>query len=75
MTSSRKALCGPAGYHDSGAHLSFADGHVEYHRWQDARTLQPVKYAKWLPAETDSPDNPDIKWLQERTDFSSTWSQ
>ena len=31
----------PAGYHDSGANLSFADGHVEYHRWQDARTLPP----------------------------------
>ena len=59
----------PAGYHDGGANLSFADGHVEYHRWQDARTLPPVKYEKWL-AETESPDNPDVAWLQERTVFS-----
>ena len=62
----------PAGYHDRGANLSFADGHVEYHRWQDARTLLPVKYTKWL-AETASPNNPDVAWLQERTVFSSTW--
>jgi prepilin-type processing-associated H-X9-DG protein len=61
----------PAAYHERGANLSFADGHVEYHRWKDARTLQPVKYTKWL-AQTASPDNPDIAWLQERTCFSST---
>ena len=63
----------PAAYHEQGANLSFADGHVEYHRWKDSRTLPPVKYAKWL-AQTASPDNPDVAWLQQRTCFSGTWS-
>ena len=62
----------PAAYHERGANLSFADGHVEYHRWKDARTLPPVKFTKWL-AGTASPDNPDVAWLQEKTCFSSTW--
>jgi len=60
----------PAGYHNGGANLSFADGHVEYHRWQDARTLPPVKYTKWL-AEEESPNNPDVQWLQEHTVFAT----
>jgi prepilin-type N-terminal cleavage/methylation domain-containing protein/prepilin-type processing-associated H-X9-DG protein len=63
----------PAAYHERGANLSFADGHVEHHRWKDARTVPPAKYTKWL-AETASPNNPDVAWLQERTCFSSTWS-
>ena len=54
----------PAAYHDFGANLSFADGHVEYHRWEGADTLVPIKYTKWL-AETASPNNPDVEWLQE----------
>ena len=62
----------PAAYHERGSNLSFADGHVEYHRWQDARTLPPVKYEKWL-AETASENNPDVQWLQERTIFASQW--
>ena len=56
----------PAAYHERGANLSFADGHVEYHRWKDSRTLPPVKYTKWL-AGTASPGNPDVAWLQART--------
>lgn len=61
----------PAAYHGAGANLSFADGHVEYRRWRDERTRPLVKYEKWL-AETLSPNNPDVAWLQERTDFSSS---
>jgi len=63
----------PAAYHDRGANLSFADGHIEYHQWQDSRTLPPVNYTKWL-AETASPNNPDVAWLQGRTCFSSDWT-
>lgn len=66
---SAKIASYPAAYHERGANLSFADGHVEYHRWQDTRTLQPVKYRKWL-VETASPNNPDVQWLQDRTIFS-----
>jgi prepilin-type N-terminal cleavage/methylation domain-containing protein/prepilin-type processing-associated H-X9-DG protein len=64
----------PAAYHERGANLSFADGHAEYHRWQDARTVLPVKYTKWL-AETASLDNPDVQWLQQHTLSESEWGQ
>jgi prepilin-type N-terminal cleavage/methylation domain-containing protein/prepilin-type processing-associated H-X9-DG protein len=58
----------PAAYHDRGANVSFADGHVEYRRWQDERTLPPVKFERWL-AETASPNNPDVQWIQRHTVF------
>lgn len=31
----------PANYHDNGANLSFADGHVEQHQWVVPDTLKP----------------------------------
>jgi prepilin-type processing-associated H-X9-DG protein len=33
----------PASYHDGGASFSFADGHSEHHRWQNASTRQPSR--------------------------------
>ena len=58
----------PGALHRGGNSISFADGHVEEHRWRDPRTLPPVKGESWL-AETEAPDNPDIVWLQQRTFF------
>lgn len=58
----------PGGYHSKGANLSFADGHVERHRWQDARTLMPIRRTQ-APGEEASPNNPDLEWLQGRTVF------
>jgi prepilin-type N-terminal cleavage/methylation domain-containing protein/prepilin-type processing-associated H-X9-DG protein len=53
----------PAGYHNQAVNLSFADGHVESHRWLEATTLGP-------PGKTGfrrtSPKDRDIAWLQER---------
>ena len=57
-----QALVGniPADYHNGGSSVSFADGHVESHKWQDPRTeLRP--YQSYLPV----PNDPDIAWLQE----------
>jgi prepilin-type N-terminal cleavage/methylation domain-containing protein/prepilin-type processing-associated H-X9-DG protein len=51
----------PAVRHNHGAVLSFADGHCELRKWEDARTLAP------LDPNTVSPNNPDIVWLQQRT--------
>ena len=54
----------PASYHNRSGNLSFVDGHVEAHKWLDARTMPPL-------ASTDralnqpSPLNPDIRWLQD----------
>lgn len=52
----------PAIRHNHGAVLSFADGHSEYKKWTNAKTLS----AKLVP-NTDSPDSEDISWLQQRT--------
>lgn len=50
----------PADYHNGSSSVSFADGHVESHKWLDPRT-QTRPYPPWLPV----PDDPDIAWLQE----------
>ncbi len=63
-----RILSFPSGLHQRATTLSFADGHVETHRWLDPRTLPPVQSASGL-AETESPNNPDIDWLQQRTFF------
>jgi prepilin-type N-terminal cleavage/methylation domain-containing protein/prepilin-type processing-associated H-X9-DG protein len=52
----------PSAYHNGAASLSFADGHSESKRWVDPRTKPP------MPAQLrfDSPNNPDVAWIQER---------
>jgi prepilin-type processing-associated H-X9-DG protein len=52
----------PATRHNHGAVFSFADGHAEYRKWQNAATSSTA-----LLPNTESPNNPDIFWLQQRT--------
>lgn len=60
----------PGSLHQGAGTLSFADGHVESHKWIDPRTRPPVTYAERLPFHfSGTTDNPDIRWLQERTQF------
>ncbi|HUT31088.1 MAG TPA: DUF1559 domain-containing protein [Sedimentisphaerales bacterium] len=49
--------------HADGCNLSFADGHWEYWKYEDPRTVQ---LAKWQidPAQA-SPDNPDLQRMAE----------
>ncbi len=55
----------PASYHVGAGCLSFADGHVEAHRWVDANTRAPVtKTASPPPIGTTSPN--DSVWLVAR---------
>jgi prepilin-type processing-associated H-X9-DG protein len=56
----------PASYHGGSGGLSFADGHSELKRWQDARTKPPLVKSVIIPYDRPSPDNVDIAWLQER---------
>jgi prepilin-type N-terminal cleavage/methylation domain-containing protein/prepilin-type processing-associated H-X9-DG protein len=56
----------PASYHNRSAVFAFADGHVETHRWTDARTYRP-KTKRFHDHAEPSPNNLDIAWLQERT--------
>jgi prepilin-type N-terminal cleavage/methylation domain-containing protein/prepilin-type processing-associated H-X9-DG protein len=50
----------PADYHNGCSSVSFADGHVETHKWLDPRT-QTRPYQPYL----NVPNDPDIAWLQE----------
>jgi prepilin-type processing-associated H-X9-DG protein len=62
----------PAQYHNNGCNFSFADGHVETHRWQVPQAFPPVV---WQPdsvpnaggSETAVPGDPDVIWLAHRT--------
>jgi prepilin-type processing-associated H-X9-DG protein len=51
----------PATRHNRGAVISYADGHAEFRKWKDGRTIAEI-----VPG-TPSPNNPDIAWLQERS--------
>jgi prepilin-type N-terminal cleavage/methylation domain-containing protein/prepilin-type processing-associated H-X9-DG protein len=56
----------PGSSHNQSGVISFADGHVEAHRWRDQRTITAfsMDYHKHHDA---SPGNPDIVWLREHT--------
>jgi prepilin-type processing-associated H-X9-DG protein len=52
--------------HNQGSVISFADGHLEYHRWRDKRTL--IAYSEDYHRHHDpSPNNPDLAWWRART--------
>jgi prepilin-type processing-associated H-X9-DG protein/prepilin-type N-terminal cleavage/methylation domain-containing protein len=59
----------PGSLHNGAAAISFADGHVELHRWIDPRTKPRVTYSERLSFQFFGSDNPDVRWLQERTQF------
>jgi len=69
QSNATKIVSFPGWQHKGAATLSFADGHVESHRWVDPRTRPAVTGRNDL-AETESPNNPDVLWLQQRTYFS-----
>jgi prepilin-type N-terminal cleavage/methylation domain-containing protein/prepilin-type processing-associated H-X9-DG protein len=56
----------PGSNHQGAGNFSFADGHVESHRWLDQRTLPPIQPGHYVPVLALQPNNPDIQWLQER---------
>ena len=55
----------PANYHGARSSVSFADGHVESHRWLDPRTYNPPKNLDWHGHDYVTPNNKDIIWLQQ----------
>jgi prepilin-type N-terminal cleavage/methylation domain-containing protein/prepilin-type processing-associated H-X9-DG protein len=57
----------PGSYHAGGANFSFADGHLEAHRWQVGGTIQPVRGAR-IQAFAASPPT-DFDWLKRRTSY------
>ena len=55
----------PEVLHDGSGNLGFAEGHVESHRWLDARTLNPPR------DDAISPTNRDVLWLEQH----GTWRE
>ena len=56
----------PNSSHNRGGVISFADGHVDYHRWRDQRTLVAFS-ADYHRHNDSSPNNLDLVWLRQRT--------
>ena len=61
--STPKTIDWPATRHDYQGTLSYADGRVEAHRWQDLRT----RVVNRNVGIQIMPDNQDLRWLQART--------
>lgn len=54
----------PATHHGRGSVLSFADGHVETHRWKDPRTAARPSFGNAIAHWDVSKQNADLAWLQ-----------
>jgi prepilin-type N-terminal cleavage/methylation domain-containing protein len=54
----------PAGYHSRCVVLSFADAHIETHKWQEETTLGPIGVTGFRRTSTT---DRDIAWIQEHT--------
>jgi prepilin-type N-terminal cleavage/methylation domain-containing protein/prepilin-type processing-associated H-X9-DG protein len=55
----------PATHHNRAGVVSFADGHVETHRWLDPRTFATVPLGQKLPHDRPNPKNMDLAWLRQ----------
>jgi prepilin-type processing-associated H-X9-DG protein len=62
----------PGSFHNNACGISFGDGHVEIHKWTDARTYQPVTYVYQNGTTVDMTTSPsaDLAWLAARTPYS-----
>jgi prepilin-type N-terminal cleavage/methylation domain-containing protein/prepilin-type processing-associated H-X9-DG protein len=61
----------PASYHNGSANLSFADGHVQSHRWAVASTLKPARPGGVGGSYPASPPT-DYMWLKDRSSVRKT---
>ena len=55
----------PASRHQRGCCFSFADGRVEWHKWQESSTLRPVYRSAFSGLVNVPPPSKDIKWVTE----------
>jgi prepilin-type processing-associated H-X9-DG protein len=62
----------PASYHNGGANLSFADGHVEYHKWQVSSTRHAARaFVVSLPLALTDKERADFYWVMQRMSIKS----
>jgi len=57
----------PASHHNGAGVFTFADGHVETHRWLDTRVSNPNKNIDFHAHNTAVPNSKDLRWMQTRT--------
>src|SRR5262249_21661295 len=55
----------PGSYHNGAANFSFADSHVESHRWLVPNTIRAVQRRRINPIPASPPT--DFEWLKMRT--------
>lgn len=68
MTTQYSIIDHPSSHHLGSGNLTFADGHVEPHRWNEGTTTPPVSpgnHLSGVPIFTSTTDQ-DMKWLTER---------
>lgn len=56
----------PSCFHRGGAVVAYADSHVEWHKWLDARTRKTLGTGSYIPHGDPSPANPDLRWIRNR---------
>jgi prepilin-type N-terminal cleavage/methylation domain-containing protein len=56
----------PASYHDGSVNISYADQHVETHKWRSSGTKMPIRFQYFSPP-LDSLGRADYQWLATRT--------
>ncbi len=57
----------PGSYHNGAVNLSFADGHVESHRWLVEQTVQPARKNVVRGNKIPASPTTDFEWLKART--------
>ena len=57
----------PSTLHAGAGVVSFADAHVESHKWRDPRTAKTVGNGQIIQHTDSSPNNIDLKWIRFRT--------
>jgi hypothetical protein len=58
----------PSSLHGGLGVVSFADSHVESHKWLDARTRKGLPSGQlYIQHHDSSPNNQDLRWIGDRT--------
>lgn len=57
----------PSTLHSGSGVISFADNHVESHKWRDPRTRKSLTQGEqFIPHDDPSPGNQDLAWIAQR---------
>jgi prepilin-type processing-associated H-X9-DG protein len=59
----------PASLHDGACSFSFADGHVEVHKWLSGTSKYPVRFSFGPIRTFDAAGRQDFQWYKDRTGY------